>query len=1016
MSTTRIGPFLLDHVERTLSLGQAQVAVQPKVIDCIELLATRAGQLTTSARLRRTLWPDLAIGEDALRQVIAKARAALRTPGSTSPAIRARKGLGYVLEATVEREVVELAAPAAGDSPTMTAWPIVGRERELTLLRNALAELPRGHGSLCLVAGEAGAGKSALLEALSIVTDGPLWLVGHCQPGIAQPAFWPFRQLTQRLAQVAEDSLALARAAKSLCALFATQLGAHTRPASAERRLALAQSLSEQLRAVAELRPLCLVLEDLHWADSASLLLLEMLARDVHQHPLMVLATYRLEAASDHAPLRDLLARLGGRSGVTELLVPPLSIADLRALLTALSHPYEASGAARELHRLTGGNALFARLLLRDSALLSLPDEARPASLAHVVQERVRALPRATAALLSQAAGLGTDFSVALLADIAQLPHAEVLHDLDAALHAGLLERVDHATDQLHFVHALVCEVLYEQLSSQARADLHRRALAELLRTPAWQTSASQLASHAFLAGGTVDPGHTRTLCELAGRESFDQLAFDQAALHLSRALALAPGSSSAQHGAALSLLYAQACWEADLSSETVSRAFHAAAAEARKAASPRLLAEAAIGSAVGVDSPSELYAARLRKDQLWPLEEAYALLGEHERAVKQRVARTLCWMCSALGDSEAARRWAQSALDGALPAEDAWSELLTLGIHCTASIWDGDRTTALTDLHAMRRQVHAPALTIREQVEGRLQLMTLCLWVGEPAGYRSAASELPALVQRLPQPPRFGRLGTRFCGYALLPSLVRMTQSVMAGDFAGAHQHLSSTMADAARLGFSGLQEGDAGIVMLMPLLQYQGRSQILTPMLELAKTGLGELPYALALSSIALERGSLDEAARHFSTLRALGFGANLHGRSTPLLLRQLVALADVCSVVGHADDARVLYDALLPAREFCVSDGIALSLGAAARPLGELARQLGDPTRAELHFAAALERNRELGHRPELARTRVGLARVSLELGQGETAGALLETACQEAREMGMTPLLEQARALQ
>ncbi|MDB4973448.1 MAG: transcriptional regulator [Myxococcaceae bacterium] len=1037
VATTRFGDFVLDHDNRVVLRAGSPVATQRKVFECIELLASRAGQLTTLSRIREQLWPEVAVGDDAVRQVIAKARIALRVEGQQESLIRSRKGLGYVLQATLEpRAPADSRHTLKAARANASVLPALGREAELHRLRTALLAAPRGTGGLFLIAGEAGVGKSRLLQELQArCPDLPaLWLEGHCQAGGAPALFWPFRELGRKLSCAAEN-VADGPDDDPFWRMQARTLGqlAPARkelPAGAEQRLEQSQLLCEQWSAVAGKKPLCLVLEDLHWADAGSLLLLEMLAREVGRRPLFMLATYRAEELPLNPTLQAVLGRIAGRAGVSELTLGPLDETALLALLVAVEHPTATASAARELLRLTGGNALMVQLLVRHS-LESAGELPRMAdsTLSMVVHERTRALPDATRTLLAQASVLGHRFKLFQLARVVGKPESHARSELEPALRAGLLTTHGESPDGFAFVHALVRDALYEALPEQTRSQLHRQALEALTGLWPGTVTSSELASHAFLAGRTVDRLHTRELCREAGRECFQTLAFERAHQHFERALALSAEGSSRRATAELSLLVARAAWHADLSVRAVSEAFTRAVSHARDANLPVLLAEAAIGAAVGEDSLFELHSARIRKDQLSQLALAYELLGEalEERTVKARVARTLCWLYGALGDREQALRWARATLAAVaeLPRAEAWAQLLFEGIRCMEAVWSARPDAATAVLREMAVQMHSHQLGPRERVEARIQSMTLCLLLGEIGILRACARDLPGLIAALPDAPRFGRLGERLCTYRLVPGLISMTLATIDGDFAGAQQRLADAMAEAARLGFQALQGGDVGVIWLMPLMRYQGRIHFLEPLVEAAKDALDTISYHAALSEMALARGDLAAATRHFDVLSQLQFEIDVLGRKCSAPTPWLVSMAEVCCALERRADAERLYELLLPHESFCAVEGVPVPLGSCARALGELARALGDLARAERHLRHALARNTAMGHRPELALTQLSLARTLLELAQRNDSGAAREhaeeaqqhlaAAQQSASQLGMTTTLAAARSL-
>jgi tetratricopeptide (TPR) repeat protein len=192
------------------------------------------------------------------------------------------------------------------------------------------------------------------------------------------------------------------------------------------------------------------------------------------------------------------------------------------------------------------------------------------------------------------------------------------------------------------------------------------------------------------------------------------------------------------------------------------------------------------------------------------------------------------------------------------------------------------------------------------------------------------------------------------------------------------------------------------------MQLFGYQGRAQSLEPLLErLLATGEEDLFGASAArAQFALERGERRQAAAFFDVVRRTGFQVPSGAGWRPPRFVTLVRVADVCAAIGDHEDAALLYAMLLPKAEACASESLVLSLGSFSRPLGELARVLGDHDRAEAHFRRALDVNQRFGHRPECARTRFGLGATLMARGRVREANAQLAMARAEALAMKMT----------
>ncbi len=235
------------------------------------------------------------------------------------------------------------------------APPLVGRDRELDTLRNRFAVALTGQGSLALIGGEAGLGKTALAEALchEAATRGALVLIGRCYDRSETSPYGPFLDLLRGY-----------QPANGLPpAPFSQWRGAGDVASPA----ALYEQILGFFHAVASRRPLLLLLEDLHWADDASLDLLRVLARSLPAWPVLVLATYRADELTRRHPLHALLPLLERESPVARLSPRPLNGEAIAALVRAryLLADGDAERLVTYLNQRSEGNPLFVAQLLR---------------------------------------------------------------------------------------------------------------------------------------------------------------------------------------------------------------------------------------------------------------------------------------------------------------------------------------------------------------------------------------------------------------------------------------------------------------------------------------------------------------------------------------------------------------------------------------------------------------------------------------------------------------------------
>jgi predicted ATPase len=380
--------------------------------------------------------------------------------------------------------------------------PLVGRERELATLTAMLAEAVRGHGAVALVAGEPGIGKTRLVEELvaTAAEQGarPLW--GRCYEGEGVPAFWPWQQILrgylrdpaqepERLRETLPASAAdLLQLLPELGPLLPDSTPPEPDPDPTSARFRLFAGATELLTAAASRRPLLLLLDDLHWADVPTLSLLQFLADELADVPLLVVATYRdVEVGRDHA-LAPVLTRLRRTRGFRQLALGGLQPEAVAELLAALGADGASDGYAEALWRHTDGNPFFLGETVRHLADTGRLGEMRqgtepavglsasvPDAVRDVILNRCGRLSPAGQALLNAASVIGIEFDLGTLSGITELQQLPLLDVLDEIVAAGLVTAVSSVPPRFRFGHALVREALYEEIGAGARVRLHQQ-------------------------------------------------------------------------------------------------------------------------------------------------------------------------------------------------------------------------------------------------------------------------------------------------------------------------------------------------------------------------------------------------------------------------------------------------------------------------------------------------------------------------------------------------------------
>jgi DNA-binding CsgD family transcriptional regulator len=358
----------------------------------------------------------------------------------------------------------------------VAAAPLIGRDEELARLAGVLERARAGTAGAVLIAGDAGVGKTRVLDEIAgrAAVAGMTVLTGHCVDlGDVGLPYLPF---TEILGVLADDE----RFAAALAAHPAVDrlLGAGSDAArDAGGRLRLFEGIAGLLADLSDIAPLLLVLEDLHWADQSSRDLLRfLLSRGILQRPaggapthrLAVLASYRADDLHRRHPLRPLLAELVRLPAVERLELRPMGDAEVARLVRALRTGPVPDGTVRRIVERAEGNAFYAEELLAAS---DMEAGGVPSGLADVLLIRFEQLSDTAQQVLRTAAVAGRRVEYDLLRDAVQLPEDELESALREAVERQLL--VPGHGDTYSFRHALAREAVYADLLPGERSRLH---------------------------------------------------------------------------------------------------------------------------------------------------------------------------------------------------------------------------------------------------------------------------------------------------------------------------------------------------------------------------------------------------------------------------------------------------------------------------------------------------------------------------------------------------------------
>jgi len=561
--------------------------------------------------------------------------------------------------------------------------PYVGQASNLHTALRVWQSVNAGTGRLIAVSGETGIGKTRFAGRIAerAVADGAIVLYGRSREGLDAPyqpiveALHPYAARCDEVmlrAQIGDGADHLARLLPELAARVSG-----VQPAPTTDRWSLFQAVADFVAQVARVQGLVVVLDDLQWSESSTLLLVRHLAQSAIPR-LLLIVTWRSGDGPDPPGLVDTLAELHRSRVADHVRLGGLSESEISELIAGLGGAPPDRELLRRLNDETAGNPFFVEELWASG-----PQAGEvPASVREVLARRVSAISEPTRVALAGAAIVGLEFDTALVEAATGLSADEVLDATDEALGAGLLVEVAGTIGRYRFASALVRQDLDESLSAARRSRLHWRVATWVAdRFGEDPARASEVAYHYCQGAGSGDPLLVVRACQRAGEVAASQAAHEEAIVHFREGLSMLDRVAVPDPDLRYELLAGfgtESATLADLGSAT--EAWSEALLIARDAADPHRFCQALVGSR------AEVWVPYTDGELLALIDEGLRLAGADsaERAV------LLAWRAG-IDTSLAARPAAAKDLDVALTLARRQGDPATLAAvleHATRALW----------------------------------------------------------------------------------------------------------------------------------------------------------------------------------------------------------------------------------------------------------------------------------------------------------------------------------------
>jgi DNA-binding SARP family transcriptional activator len=938
----------------------------------------QADALRAFQRLRAQLGDQLGIEPNstlkALEEAILLQKPELDWPG---PAIPAPADIGRLGKASTRPAPFPSTFKGAGQgsvpAPLLRAsrWPLVGRTSELKRITGLLDRtLPAS--PIVLVVGEAGAGKTRLAAAFAdlAASAGAVVLFGRCDEGLRVP-YQPFVEaLGSYITEVPEEVLAvqigtagpdLARLLPVLTERIAGLPQARAADPETDR-WRLFQAVAHLLGAISAANAAALIIDNLHWAEPATLLLLRHLARE-RIDDLLVVATAR---STDHAEpdaFDEALADMARDDLLDTVALAGLNCQEVAAVIAERLDRQADTTVANTLHSETGGNPFFLHELIThliDLGLLNsgsgewptvvqIEQSGAPQGVRHVLSRRVRHLSAAARETLSVAAVAGAQFQATDLVEARGGDVNQTLTTLEEAANSGLINEIPPQPGRYRFAHALVRHTLYETLSSLRRAQLHWR-VAEAIRATDTQPPQrlNELAYHYRHGVDAGVPAVAMYWLQQAGDRALSQLAFEEAIEHYRGALAaldLCPDDPSCRYDLLVGLGEAA---DAISDYEGSHPAWLAAAGIARDAKDPARFFQALVGHENVIRMVIDGYGFEVKTgpDDMTVedlIDEGLELAGQEDSPER---AQLLAWKGAAIqGPATASSREHRQGLvlEALAMARRTGSHLAQQAVLGTLGelLWGSSQAENLMAVHREQLKLLQKKHPDRDGVWPYRGLALAAIELGRRAEADAAIEQAETLAHAS---------GRRL----ELHGVLTIKTALAAAD--GRFDEAKSLAADIRHLSGRNRTMILSCSAQVCAIRAEEGQAdRVIDGLRHLADDPSPRtVAWRAMMAGLCADAGYLDEAVMQFSKLVANRFAAIPRESTFPLAIRYL---AEICAQLSIAEPAVELLSEVEPySGQLLVVDRGTSIEAAADRSLGQLYGLLDRFDDADRHFDAA------------------------------------------------------------